>query len=1143
MADIILNVKLNKEGLDSAKASLKGLTVSKNSVINTDQLQKSYANLFNTIKNSKGSYPDKIFNYVSDSVNKHLQKIKEINKAYHSNNQLTDQQKKIYSQLKKDLDKLSASFATTRAETNKLEKSNKLAIPNINNLRKGFANLLNTIKGTEKNYKKGTFSKIAEDAKKYAEELKTLDKTSPKYAENVNRLDVKLQELQTGFAETRAEATNFHGSLSEIVGGFLKFQIAARLVMIPLQAIKKMWTSINETLTKTEDAVVALQRILNNDNLSNKDISGKMYDLAQKYGQTFENVNDIAQNFARTGMSWNETIKATEAALLALNVAELDATQASDGMIAIMQQFGYEASELTSIIDILNKTADNYAVTTDKLLTALQRTGSSAKNANLSLEETVGLITALSESTGRSGQNLGTAINSLIQYSTKDSALDTFASLDDSTAAVVEKYRKGGADILEVWQAVSQVINNMDSRQEGILAGLANSEDIQNLETELQDELGDIFETVNDVYGTANTFRKNYFIALLGNMQTVEDAIETASNASGYSAKENAKYLDTYTAKTNKLKAQWQELASDEKGLLSIKKLFADIGGGILQLMEWTGGLRTAFLALSTTVWALFGPKILSAVKKLTTGFKTMFIELKAGAISLNSALGIIGLIATAASLIGGIVSTVVESYQTDPTEGINEAAENLDKLQEKVDGITESYNKYLEQLKTSRALLDSETSSEAEKESAQQSLLNMQNALVQSNKDYAESLDLINGNLDTQVEKLKKLEAAEIREAVGEFNRKNATGIANAREYLGKSTSHIKFSERNHLYEWEDSDSIAQWLKDNGYDYVISTNSYDYTNGGSNLSNAFANIGEGIGSFLGGKNLTTGMLLEGTRAQKIAYFEEMLSKVKGDDEYAEYVRGQIQGVIDDLNNETYQNANNLLYGNANSSDWIERLTQEQRKNIANGKLTDEELYKLYNAVANGVDVTETWEEQSAKIVTNYQDLLDVINGIRDAEQNILDIEEKKKALEDARNNKNVRVFNAATGTWELQADEKAIKDAEKAYEDAVWKNLQTEMKDGNLKVKEILDKISDFPKLTSAVVGWLAQQGYNVPDNLLYGTSTSVESTTSGMVTNTNNTTNNNSSYTINGVPISTEQANKYNLPELFEEVANSSN
>ena len=153
MAKILLNVELNNQigkEVEKIKTSLQGIQVPKTSLANTAQLQKSYANLFNTIKNSKGSYPDDVFKDISGNVNSHLQKIKEINKAYQDNGKLTKEQKQVYSQLKKDLDKLSASFATIRAETNKLEKTNKLAIPSVDNLRKRYADLLNTINNTKK---------------------------------------------------------------------------------------------------------------------------------------------------------------------------------------------------------------------------------------------------------------------------------------------------------------------------------------------------------------------------------------------------------------------------------------------------------------------------------------------------------------------------------------------------------------------------------------------------------------------------------------------------------------------------------------------------------------------------------------------------------------------------------------------------------------------------------------------------------------------------------------------------------------------------------------------------------------------------------------------------------------------------------
>lgn len=396
---------------------------------------------------------------------------------------------------------------------------------------------------------------------------------------------------------------------------FIQWQVAATLVMQPLYKTREALQSLNETLVKTESTVIALKRVLNED-ISNQKISDELYNIGIAYGQSFENVSEIATNFARSGKSWADTIELTKGAVLALNVAELDASEASDGLIAIMAQFNIKADETVNVIDKLNKTADNFPVTTEKLLRALQRTGSAAVNANLDINETIGVITALSKATGRSGENIGTAVNALLQYSAKADALDVFASLSEDTAKVVDLYRTGAANMLDVWKSVSSVIKNADERQKEILNTFASGEEITNLGQELHDELGDIFEQTQEVYGTANTFRKNYFIALLDNMDTVTEAINVASNAAGYSAKENAEAMDTYERRAQALQTQWQKIANDEQGILALKKSIVGLGADILTVINNAGGLKTALLPLS----AIFAPQIAKGAMSLVNG-------------------------------------------------------------------------------------------------------------------------------------------------------------------------------------------------------------------------------------------------------------------------------------------------------------------------------------------------------------------------------------------------------------------------------------------------------------------------------------------------------------------------------------------
>ena len=454
-----------------------------------------------------------------------------------------------------------------------------------------------------------------------------------KLALEEEKLRVK-QESRTATVQKQAKATRDSTAATEgnrqslltMIPQIIKWNIAMTAVMAPLRMLKEGLADLNETLIKVEDSVIAVKRVISED-IPTKEISDAIFDIAKRYGQTYDAVSEITINFARAGLSWAESLKAAESAVIALNVAELDAAGASEGLLAIMSQFKLSTSDLTLVVDMLNKTADNYNVTTEKLFKALQRTGSSAYNARLELKDTIGIITALSAATNRSGENLGTAVNALIQYTTKAKALDIFASLSDDMAKTVEAYKQGTGTVLDIWRGLSEVINNANEKQAAILSDLANQEEVSDLASELHDELGDIFEETQEIYGTANTFRKNYFISLLGNIDTVTEAIETAGNAAGYSLEENEKYLSTYTAKVNTLKSTWEQVANDEQGLLEIKKNLVDLGTVTLEFIKSTGGLKTTLTAAATAAMVFAGPQIVGAFTKLAASMKTASVN------------------------------------------------------------------------------------------------------------------------------------------------------------------------------------------------------------------------------------------------------------------------------------------------------------------------------------------------------------------------------------------------------------------------------------------------------------------------------------------------------------------------------------
>lgn len=553
--------------------------------------------------------------------------------------------------------------------------------------------------------------KQAEAERKAKEEIEKKAKAEKEAEEKARRLREEEERLREETEKQKYSIENLTASIEKAFGN-----ASIMLVRTFVREATQLFGELSDTLVNVENRVIELQRVLTED-ISDGTISSAIFDLAQRYGQTFDNVATLTGNFARAGYSFADSIKATESALLGMNVAELNATQASEGLIAIMSQFGKEASDLELIIDELNQTADKNPVTTAKLLTALQRTGSSARNANASLEKTISVITALSGATARSGQNLGTAINSLIMYSQK--SLDTFSALSPEVDAVVQKYKQGTADIFDIWQATSVELQKLQEKG-GLGSALdlfGGTEGIEDLNSTLHDEVEDVFDQIDGIYNIANTYRKNYFIALLTNMDRVMKVNEEIQNAEGYSQAENEKYLSTYEAKLNTYNAKWQEFLNNEQGFLGFKKGLLEVGSTLIDISEATGGIVSNIASISTLLGGIMllvksnsiSKKIIdikdgiksvgSLIGTLTSGLSGATSQ----ATLLQGALGGIGLIAMGVSVAITIFNSVTSAIKKAKEEAIKQAEANRDSTEklieyhDKLSVLTTDSNEYKE--------------------------------------------------------------------------------------------------------------------------------------------------------------------------------------------------------------------------------------------------------------------------------------------------------------------------------------------------------------------------------------------------------------------------------------------------------------
>ena len=1064
------NVSTPKSGSELAKPLENTGKAAKTSAQNIETLRRSVANLLSQIKTHEKQFAGGLFTNTRNNVRDLLTAVNQLSKSFRNGTKSEQDYAQVTAELSKEYKKLAADTAQLRAENEKLATSDPFSPKqgdSIFRLQKQYASLVNSIKSAEQYYPKGTFDEIKTSAQGAVTGLQALGReytTTGTLSEasqtKLNNFSKSLYQQRAAFETTKNSATNYHGTLRDLITGFAKFQISAMLVMKPIQALTAAWNSLNETLVETEKAVVSLQRVLDED-VASGEISSELYAIAQNLGQTFDNVQEIAQNFAKAGLSWQDTLKATEAAVLALNVAELTAEESSEGLIAVMQQFNYEASELTYVIDVLNKAADKSAVDTADLLVALQKTGSYASAANLSLEETVGLISALSEATAASGQNIGNALKSLFAYSSKSSSLEMFASLSDEMKAVVDMYQIGNASILDVWEKLAETMGNLSSEQATLLEQWSSE---SGLETELGSALGDVYDQLTGVYDTAGVYRKNYFIALLNNFDEVRNVMDEVADAQGYTNEEQAKYMDTYEAKLNSLQARWEEFANSEQGLLGLKKFLIDFASQGLNLVDIFGGLRTVIVGLSTVLWIVFGDKIINAVKSFGTAIKglvTGFNAAAGAAKGFQAALGWIGVAITAISTIWGIVESAINGSKEAEEEARQAAYDAWDGVKEQSSELTKLIAQYEELGK----VVERSTSQEEEYLNIEEQIVDLLgtkaialNSLTAGTEEYRQKvLELT----EDELRRMSLLAQAAANAAQSEFEDKNyaennipfdsreLAQYAISKGFDVTFTDNPRAGDYNNRFNFSDNayeaasqlEEFANWLQENGYGNTDVFNS---------VVAAWDERQQAIEELLN-KTVeaeTTNFILNNGFIDANAELEEVVNSVMEATGATEAWRDEIEGLVSDYSG--YQKE--VEEAGDDLEDQISRIED----------LTEGTLDKLVSKLQEVRDA----EKESEEIEERKKDLLE-------AQQELL---EKQKALEDARNSRGLYRLNAETGQFEWVQDEKAIKDAEEEASDAQKEvdeiiaeiggdardEIIDELESGNAtneSIKEILDK------------------------------------------------------------------------------------
>lgn len=249
---------------------------------------------------------------------------------------------------------------------------------------------------------------------------------------------------------------------------------------------------------------------------------------------------DAAGEFRKNGFNDQDAATLARTAAMFQNVSD-EAISAGDSASFIISQmiaFGIEAENAQSIIDKVNEVANRFSVSSGDLSKALGIVASTSAAMGNSIDQTLGVVTAITEQT-RNASKSARAANTI------------FSRL----AQVVDENSETGQKLTEIYNSLGIALYDSSGQMRStydILADLAS-------------QWGSLDKNTQQYIAitSAGTNQLNNFLALMNNFDHATQATATSIDSAGSAMKENEAFQESLEYQTNNLKATFQDFANN----------------------------------------------------------------------------------------------------------------------------------------------------------------------------------------------------------------------------------------------------------------------------------------------------------------------------------------------------------------------------------------------------------------------------------------------------------------------------------------------------------------------------------------------------------------------------------------------------
>ena len=420
--------------------------------------------------------------------------------------------------------------------------------------------------------------------------IKNIGSSTGKATSGLNNVSNSANQVGKSVQQAGSQMEEFGRISGLALRRYAGFTVATTLTFGFVRAVSD---AVGEAL-KFERELIKVAQVTGSSIKSLKSLTSEIGKLSTSLGVSSTELLEVSRTLSQAGLSATEAKRALDAlAKSALAPTFNDIRNTTEGVIAVMSQFGIGARNIEKVLGSLNAVAGKFAVEAEDLISVIRRTGGVFKAASgdigspiKQLNELVAVFTSVRATTRESAESIATGLRTIFTRIQRPSTLKFLKQLGVNLQDLEGKF----VGPFKAMQLLNQALVSLDPR------------DVRY--AKIVEQLGG-FRQVGKLIPAIQQFAK------------AQEALGVAMAGQGSLAKDAQTAQQSLLVQTQKVREEFLKLFRDITGDSSFQ-VFAK---GALQLASSLIKLADSFRPILPMLTAVATIKAGSALKQFGTGF------------------------------------------------------------------------------------------------------------------------------------------------------------------------------------------------------------------------------------------------------------------------------------------------------------------------------------------------------------------------------------------------------------------------------------------------------------------------------------------------------------------------------------------